>query len=432
MINPRVLLRKAFDAAVSAAQPDALIPYLQQLPEISGRTAVLLVGKAASAQAPIVEAWLPDAEGLCIIPHGHQLATGWTVIEAAHPVPDAGSLQAAHAALSLAASLGSDDRLLCVISGGGSALMSAPLPGMPVELKMDVHRALLASGASISELNTVRKQLSLVKGGRLARATQAQVVNWLVSDVPGDRVEFIASGPTVPAYTTQADAIEVLTRYAIPQLDALLPWLKDPTCATPSPVDPCFDRVTTSIVAAPQKSLTAARAVLEQAGCRCWVLGDSIEGDSETVARVMAETALWAARHESLTEPLCLLSGGETTVKVTGQGIGGPNAHFALTLVDALHETPEISAIVCDTDGVDGAAPIAGAFVDAETLSRARTLGLSLHEALKDQDAHGFFRRLEQSVVTGPTGTNVNDFRAILIMPNALTRESPVKSSGSH
>ena len=416
-MNPSDLLRVAFDHAVAAAQAECLIPHLNELPTIDGKTRFLVVGKAAAQHASTAAECLGDIEGLCIIPKGHQVSTTLTVIEASHPVPDAGSLQAAEAALALAQSLGPDDRLVCLISGGGSALMSAPLAAMDPDLKMRTHRALLASGATISELNTVRKQLSLVKGGRLAEACQGYVLNFLVSDVPGDRVEFIASGPTVPANTNQSDAIEVLKRYQIDLLDELLPWLSNRDHATPQPDADCFQRVTTTIVAAPSQSLKQAQAFLESKGVECWLLGDSIEGDSVTVARVMAETALWQRRHRTLERPLCLLSGGETTVKVVADGIGGPNAHFALALLDALEGARGISAIVCDTDGVDGGAQIAGALIDDQTLMKARRQGLDHRDAMSRQDAHTFFQSIGQSVIPGPTGTNVNDFRAILIEP---------------
>jgi len=416
-LNPSDLLRVAFDHAVEAAQAKCLIPYLNELPGIDGKTRFLVVGKAAAQHASIAAEYLGDIEGLCIIPKGHQVSTTLTVIEASHPVPDEGSLQAAEAALALAQSLGPDDRLVCLISGGGSALMSAPLVSMDPDLKMRTHQALLASGATISELNTVRKQLSLVKGGRLVEACQGHVLNFLVSDVPGDRVEFIASGPTVPAHTNQSDAIEVLTRYQIDLLDELLPWLSNADYATPQPDSDCFQRVTTTIVAAPSQSLKQAQAFLESEGVECWLLGDSIEGDSVTVARVMAETALWQRRHRRLERPLCLLSGGETTVKVVADGIGGPNAHFALALLDALEGTRGISAIICDTDGVDGGAQIAGALIDDQTLIKARRHGLDHRDAMSRQDAHTFFQSIGQSVIPGPTGTNVNDFRAILIEP---------------
>ncbi len=394
-----------------------MIPHLNDLRPIAGKTVFLVVGKAASQHARVAQQCLGDIEGLCILPRGHEVNTSLQVIEASHPVPDGGSLRGAEDALTLARSLGPNDRMICLISGGGSALMSAPLPTMDPELKMRTHRALLASGATISELNTVRKQLSLVKGGRLAEACCGTILNFLVSDVPGDRVEFIASGPTVPAYTSQADAIAVLMRHNIGVLDELTPWLSDQNNATPHPDSLCFERVSTQIVAAPSQSLKAAQEFLESQGVECWVLGDSIEGDSETVARVMAETALWQRRNRTLAKPLCLLSGGETTVKVTGSGVGGPNAHFALALLDALDGARGISAIACDTDGVDGAAEIAGAVIDDQTLARMRDANLDLRDALKRQDAHTFFQTLGQSVIPGPTCTNVNDFRAILIEP---------------
>lgn len=416
-MSPQELLRSAFNRAVEAAQATCLIPHLDSLPPIDGRTLFLVAGKAAAQHAQIAQECLGDIEGICILPKGHQVSTSLRVIEASHPVPDAGSLLAAQEAMALARSLEPNDRMICLISGGGSALMSAPLPAMDPDLKMRTHRALLASGATISELNTVRKQLSLVKGGRLVEACKGKILNFLVSDVPGDHAEFIASGPTVPAYTNQADAINVLTRHKIDMLDELLPWLSDPKNATPLADAACFQRVSTTIVAAPSQSLKAAQEFLEAQGVECWVLGDSIEGDSETVARVMAETALWQRRHRALTQPLCLLSGGETTVKVTGNGIGGPNAHFALALLDALDSARGISAIICDTDGVDGAAEIAGAFIDDQTLIKVREANLDLRDALLRQDAHTFFQSIDQSVIPGPTGTNVNDFRAILIEP---------------
>lgn len=416
-MNSSDLLRVAFDHAVEAAQAECLIPHLHQLSAVVGKTRFLVVGKAAARHAQIAAECLGDIKGLCIIPKGHQVSTTLTVIEASHPVPDAGSLRAAEASLALAQSLSPDDQLVCLISGGGSALMSAPLASMDPDLKMRTHRALLASGATISELNTVRKQLSLVKGGRLAEACQGHVLNFLVSDVPGDRVEFIASGPTVPANTNQSDAIEVLKRYQIDLLEELLPWLSNADYATPPPDAGCFQRVTTIIVAAPSHSLKKAQSFLESEGVECWLLGDSIEGDSVTVARVMAETALWQRRHRRLEHPLCLLSGGETTVKVVADGIGGPNAHFALALLDAFEGARGISAIICDTDGVDGCAQIAGALIDDQTLIKARSQGLDHRVAMLRQDAHTFFQSVGQSVIPGPTGTNVNDFRAILIEP---------------
>jgi glycerate 2-kinase len=411
----RPILNQAFMAAVNAAKADCLVPYLQALPKITGETVVLVVGKAAASQAVIANYCLGSVRGLCIVPQGQSVNTSLKVIEATHPVPSNASRLAAQAAFELVKSLGPNDRLVCLISGGGSALMSAPLPNMPFDLKLKVHQELLASGATISELNTVRKQLSLVKGGRLAKLCAAPIENFLISDVPGDEIEFIASGPTVPAYTNQLDAMEVLSRYEIPSSEALRPWLTEAASAAPAPEDPCFERVRTTVVAAPSQSLKAAELVLISQGVDCLIMGDAVEGDSEIVARVMAQTALWQKRHGQLKRPLCLLSGGETTVRVTGDGVGGPNSHFALCLLDALGGEDGIAAIVCDTDGVDGAAEIAGAYLDSDTLRRAQNLGLDIKEAIKRQDAHSFFSALGQSVIPGPTGTNVNDFRAILI-----------------
>ena len=416
-MNSAYILRTAFDEAVKAAQASCLEPYLKALRPISGRTIFLVVGKAASQHAKVAADCLGNIEGLCILPTGHQIQTSLRVIEASHPVPNVGSLEAAEAALAIAKSVGPDDRMVCLISGGGSALMSAPLPTMEPSLKTQTHSALLSSGATISELNTVRKQLSLVKGGRLVKACQGAIVNFLVSDVPGDHIEFIASGPTVAAYTGQSEAIEILERYQIDLVEELRPWLSDPKNASPPPDASCFDRVTTTIVAAPSQSLKAAEAYVLSQGIDCWILGDSIEGDSETIARLMADVALWQRRQRILERPLCLMSGGETTVKVTGSGVGGPNAHFALVLVDALKGERGISAIVCDTDGVDGKAEVAGALIDDQTLLKAKKIRLDHTDALNRQDAHTFFKALGQSVVTGPTGTNVNDFRAILIEP---------------
>lgn len=411
------VLYNAFSVAVEAAQAKCLVPHLETLPLCSGKRVFLIAGKAAAAQTKVVEEVLGPLEGLCIIPEGQDVETSLCVIHATHPLPGEGSIRAAKSALELARSLTASDQLICLISGGASALMSAPLPGMAPNLKTAVHKALISSGASISELNTVRKQLSLIKGGRLAHESKAHIINLLISDVPGDREEFIASGPTVPATTCQADAIKILEKYKVKLLDELRPWLADPKNSTPKANNSCFNRVTTTIVAAPSESLKRAQIFLESQGIDVWILGDSIEGDSETVARVMAQIALWQRNHGELKRPLCLLSGGETTVKVTGHGIGGPNAHFALILLDELNREPGISAIVCDTDGIDGGAKIAGAFIDPDTLAKAQSVGVSCTDAILHQDSHTFFGKLNQSVISGPTGTNVNDFRAILIEP---------------
>jgi len=416
-IAPEAVLRQAFDAAVASAQASALAPHLHALPPCAGETVFLAVGKAAAPMATLAGTLFPKARGLVVLPHNQSITTHFQVIAANHPVPDAGSLAAAHAALALAESLGPRDRLICLVSGGGSALLSAPLPGMDPALKQQIHRELLASGATIAELNTVRKQLSRVKGGRLAKACLGQVLNFLISDVPGDAPEFIASGPTVPAHTDQAEAVAIITRYALPSAAAVLPWLADPAQATPSPDDPCFQRVQTTLVATPQRALEAAAAVCQAAGLTPWILSDRLEGDSETVAGVLAAMARSAQRQTTpVAPPLCLLSGGETTVRVTGGGQGGPNVQFLLALLIALDGTPGIWAMACDTDGVDGAKANAGGWIGPESLTRARSLGLDPKAALVNQDAHGFFEALGQAVITGPTGTNVNDFRAIVVL----------------
>lgn len=416
--DPPALLRAAFDAAVASAQAEQLIPHLQALPECHGETVILAVGKAAAPMARVASQIFPAARGMVVAPHGHTLETHLTPYFASHPVPDDGSLAASHAAIQLAQSLRPQDQLLCLISGGGSALLSAPLPGMDPALKRQIHQELLASGASIAELNTVRKQLSLVKGGRLAKACAGTVLNFLISDVPGDAPEFIASGPTVAAHTTQADAWAVVTRYGLPSADAIRPWLTDPQWATPDAGDPCFSSVQTTLIATPQQALEAAARVFEQAGVMPWILSDRLEGESEAVAPVLAAVAQ-SLRVDTtpLLPPVCVLSGGETTVRVTGTGVGGPNVQFLLALLVALEGTPGIWAMACDTDGVDGAKGNAGAWIGPESLAKAQALGLDPKRALSDQDAHHFFEALGQAVITGPTGTNVNDFRAILVLP---------------
>jgi glycerate 2-kinase len=416
--DPPALLRAAFDAAVASAQAEQLTPHLQALPDCPGETVILAVGKAAVPMARVASRVFPQARGMVVAPHGHALETQLTPYFASHPVPDDGSLAASDAAMQLAQSLRPQDRLLCLISGGGSALLSAPLPGMDPALKRQIHQELLASGASIAELNTVRKQLSLVKGGRLAKACAGTVFNFLISDVPGDAPEFIASGPTVAAHTSQDDAWAVVTRYGLPSAAAIQPWLTDPQWATPSPEDPCFSKVQTTLIATPQQALQAAASVFTSAGVTPWILSDRLEGESEAVAPVLAAVAQSLhVETTPLAPPICLLSGGETTVRVTGTGVGGPNVQFLLALLVALEGTPGIWAMACDTDGVDGAKHNAGAWIGPATLAKAQALGLDPKRALLEQDAHHFFEALGQAVVTGPTGTNVNDFRAILVLP---------------
>ena len=339
------------------------------------------------------------------------------MVEAAHPVPDAAGQMAARRILDLVKGLGPNDLALCLISGGGSALLSLPAPGITLDDKQALNKALLKSGASIDEINCVRKHLSAIKGGRLAvAAAPARIVSLIISDVPGDDPSVIASGPTTPDATTLADARAVLERYGIAAPPSVVALLKDAKAETPKPGDPAFARTETRIIAAPQASLEAAAEIAAKAGYRPLILGDAIEGEAREVGKVMAGIARQVAVHGQPAPPPCvLISGGETTVTVKGTGRGGRNVEFLLSLAVELDGRPGIFAIACDTDGVDGAEEVAGAIVTPDSLERARALGLSARALLADNDAHRFFRALGDQVVTGPTLTNVNDFRAVLV-----------------
>jgi glycerate-2-kinase len=319
--------------------------------------------------------------------------------------------------LDLVKSLGPDDLALCLISGGGSALLSLPAPGITLDDKQALNKALLRSGANINEINCVRKHLSAIKGGRLAvAAAPARIVSLIISDVPGDDPSVIASGPTTPDTTTLADAKAVLRRYGIAASPSVQALLDDGESETPKPGDPAFVRSETRIIAAPQASLMAAAEVAGRAGYRPLILGDALEGEAKEVGKVMAGIARQVAVHGQPAPPPCvLISGGETTVTVAGAGRGGRNVEFLLSMAVELDGRPRIFAIAGDTDGTDGAEEVAGAIVTPDSLERARQLGLNARTLLADNDAHGFFRALGDQVVTGPTLTNVNDFRAVLI-----------------
>jgi glycerate 2-kinase len=420
-MDERALLRRMFDAAVVSAAADAAVPpNLPQPP--AGRTIVVGAGKAAAAMARAVEAhWPTDRplSGLVVTRYGHGVAplARIEVVEASHPVPDAAGQAAAARILNLLRGLGPDDLVLCLISGGGSSLLSLPATGIELADKQALNRALLRSGASIDEINCVRKHLSAIKAGRLAAAaTPAQVVSLIISDVPGDDPSVIASGPTVPDATTLADARAVLKRYGIDPPPPVQARLADPNAETPKPGDPVFSRTVTRIIAAPQASLAAAALVARKAGVQPLILGDSIEGEAAEVGRVMAGIARQVARrHQPASPPCVLISGGETTVTVRGHGRGGRNVEFLLALAVELNGLPNVYALAGDTDGVDGAEEVAGAIVAPDTLARAATIGISAKARLADNDGHGFFEALGDQVITGPTLTNVNDFRAILI-----------------
>jgi glycerate 2-kinase len=372
--------------------------------------------------ARAVEAhWPADKplSGLVVTRYGHGVGPlkRIEVVEAAHPIPDAAGQKAARRILDLVKGLGPDDLALCLISGGGSALLSLPAPGITLDDKQALNRALLKSGANINEINCVRKHLSAIKGGRLAlAAAPAKILSLIISDVPGDDPSVIASGPTTPDTTTLADAKAVLRRYGIVPPPSVQARLDDSACETPKPGDPAFARSETRIIAAPQASLEAAAEVAAQAGYRLLILGDAIEGEAREVGKVMAGIARQVAVHgQPAPAPCVLVSGGETTVTVGGAGRGGRNVEFLLSLAVELDGRPRIFAIAGDTDGVDGAEDVAGAIVTPDSLERARRAGLNARASLAENDGHGFFGALGDQVVTGPTLTNVNDFRAVLI-----------------
>lgn len=416
--DPRDLLRRMFDAAIAAAQPALCLPaHLPEPPK--GRLIVIGAGKASAAMARAVEDdWPGPLTGIVITRYGYAVpCRRIRIVEAAHPVPDAAGLEATRCLLEHVRGLTADDLVLCLISGGDSALLTQPLDGLTLEDKQAVNRALLASGATICEMNCVRRHLSAVKGGRLAAAcAPARVLTLLISDVPGDNPMDIASGPTVADPTTCADALAIIRRYGITVPAAVLDVLESGCGESIEPGDPRLARAETRIVATPQMALEAAAAVAREAGYPVHILGDAIEGEARDVGKAMAGIALQVARRgQPFTAPCVLLSGGETTVTVRGAGRGGRNVEFLLSLGVALDGCPCVHALAGDTDGVDGVEEIAGATLGPDSLARAWALGLRPKESLAANDGHGFFERLGDGIVTGPTLTNVNDFRAILI-----------------
>ncbi|WP_134724767.1 glycerate kinase type-2 family protein [Paracoccus luteus] len=411
--DPAGFLRALFDAAVAAADPMRFLPAALP-PRPRGRVVVVGAGKASARMAEAVESVWGRCEGLVITRYGHARPTqGVEIAQAAHPVPDAAGAAATARMLDLLAGLSADDLVLALISGGASALLVAPAPGVTLADTIAVNAALLASGAPIDRMNTVRKHLSRVKGGQLAAAAApAQVLALMISDVPGDDPSFIGSGPTVGDPSTPADALAVLDRWRVPVPDAVRAALSRPTGVV-APGDPRLARVDNRIVAAPAISLAAAARLVVAQGIAVEDLGDRVEGEARDIAAAHAARALALRRDR----PRLLLSGGELTVTRRGDGSGGPNAEYALALALALDGAPGIHAIACDTDGIDGAAEVAGALTGPETLARARAAGVDPATALARNDAHGFFAAIGAQVVTGPTLTNVNDFRAILILP---------------
>jgi len=421
--DARTLLRDLFDAALAAARPaTCLAPYIEKLQPPKGKTIVIGAGKASAAMARAVEdRWNHPLEGLVVTRYGYgEDCKRIEIVEAAHPVPDEKGRAAAGRILDKVKGLSPDDLVLCLISGGASALLALPAPGLTLADKQEVNRALLKSGAHIGEMNTVRKHLSAIKGGRLAIAAQpARVLSWLISDVPNDDPGVIGSGPTVADRTTFADAIAVLAKFKIDPPAAVRAHLEAGAAGkieeTPKPADPRLKRVETIIVATPQRSLDAAAALARSRGCVVVMLGDNLEGEARELGAVHALKALDLAKRSS--KPTVILSGGETTVTVRGKGRGGRNVEYLMGEAIEADGAPQIWGLAADTDGVDGAEDIAGAIFTPDTLARARAKGRDPKAMLDDNDGHGFFGMLGDSLVTGPTRTNVNDFRATLIAP---------------
>ena len=419
-LNAASLMRQMFKAAIASAQPQLCVPpHLPSPSEVKGRLIVIGAGKASAAMARAVEDhWTGPLSGLVVTRYGYKVPCDRIeIVEAAHPVPDQAGLDAAHRMLQLVQGLSSDDVVLCLISGGGSSLLPLPMQGVSLHEKQQINRALLASGATISEMNTVRRHLSAIKGGRLGAACHpARVINLLLSDVPGDHPVDIASGPTVADPSTCQDALDIVLRYGIALPSHVLSLLTSGADESVKPSDPRLAQLETRMIAAPQQSLEAAAELARRHGYSPFILGDAIEGEARDVGKVLAAIALQAAeKGQPFAGPCALLSGGETTVTLRGKGRGGRNVECLLSFAIATQGHPGIHALMGDTDGVDGIEEIAGAVMGPHTLSKAFAKGLSPRSSLDANDGHGFFQTLEDSVITGPTLTNVNDFRVILI-----------------
>lgn len=413
-------LRQLFDRAVEVADPmRSLKDFLPEKPK--GRIIVVGAGKASARMAEAVEAAWGPCEGLVITRYGYaRPCQGIEIVEAAHPVPDAAGLEATARMLSLVAGAQEGDFVLALISGGASALLVQPVPGVSLAEKQAVNQALLASGAPIDRMNTVRKHLSRVKGGQLAAAAwPADLLALIISDVPGDDPAFIGSGPTVGDPSAPADALAVIEQWQVEVPASVKDALTKGSGVIASD-DPRLSRTKNVIYAAPRQSLEAAAALARIEGCDVRLLGDALEGEARTVAAAQAREALALQRSMKVGDPpILLLSGGELTVTRRGDGVGGPNAEFCLALAIALGGAKGIHALACDTDGVDGAAEVAGAVTGPDTLEKAAARGIDPQYALQRNDAHSFFAEIDAQVVTGPTLTNVNDFRAILIHATA-------------
>lgn len=416
--SPPDLLVRIFRTAVDACHPRHVVPACLP-PRPAGRVVTIAAGKGAAAMAAAAEtAWGPLHDGLAVTRHGHGAPTqGLRVIEASHPVPDSESLLAGTMALDLVSGLGADDTVLVLLSGGGSALMAAPLPPVSLADKQQVTRALVLGGASIGEINCVRKHLSVLKGGRLAvRAFPARVLTIAISDVVGDDPSVIASGPTVADPTTQQDARDVLARHGIATPPAIDAVLSDPRHETPKPGDPRLARSMFTVAARGTDLVAAACDAAQAAGLNTLVLGTQVEGEARQVGLAHAEIA----RHmDPGAVPLLLVSGGELTVRVQGHGRGGPNREYLLALARGLQGDAHVWALAGDSDGIDGSDHVAGGWIGPDTLALARAAGLDAGLLAAQNDSAALFRTLGQDFATGPTRTNVNDLRAILVMPRS-------------
>lgn len=419
--DPRQFLLDLYASAVAAASPArCLPPFLAMADKHVGRTLVIGAGKASASMARALEQhWRGELEGLVVTRYGHAVACEKIeIVEAAHPVPDQAGLRAAHRILRMVQGLSQDDLVICLISGGGSALLALPADGITLGQKQEINQALLKSGATIFEMNCVRKHLSAIKGGRLALAcAPARVLTLMISDVPGDDPAMIASGPTLPDAGTCAEALAVLRKFQIAIAPNIVEHLASGRGETPKPGDPRFAQHRHQVIASARQSLQAAADRARAAGIAPYILSDCIEGEARDIGLMHAAIAKQVARHDQpFAKPCVLISGGETTVTVRGNGRGGRNSEFLLSLALALDGAPNIHALAGDTDGIDGSEDNAGALYRPDSLQRAARLGLRPRALLENNDAFGFFQALDDLLVCGPTLTNVNDFRALLVL----------------
>ena len=405
------LLSQMFDAVVDRAHPNVCLPNHLPLPP-KGRTIVVGAGKASAAMAKAFEQnWNGYIEGLVITRYGHSVETNQIeIVEASHPIPNSGGYMATKRILEMISSLNSDDLVIALISGGGSSLLTLPAEGLSLEDKQEINLELLKSGAPIKAVNCIRSHISSIKGGRRAQAAfPARVVSLIISDVPGDDPAIIASGPAVPDTTTFSNALEYLNMYRIPVSEKIIDHLEAGLDESPKPGDPYLLKSQVNLLVTPELALKEATKIAQESGYKTIFLGDAIEGEARIIAEEHAQVALNS-------EPgTVILSGGELTVALKGEGRGGPNTEYALALALSLNGTRNIYALACDTDGIDGSENNAGAFISPNTIERAKTAGKDLILALNNNDSYSFFSAIGDLMITGPTHTNVNDFRAILV-----------------